>query len=45
MIEALTKELADVIYKFEGALPLSSVLGVLEVIKYYLITNTEEDEE
>jgi len=44
MIEALYQELVGVLGKFDEALPLASVVGVLEVIKYQLLNNTEEDE-
>ena len=45
MIEELTKDIYKSIEKFNDALPLASVVGILEVIQYELITNTEEDEE
>jgi len=44
MIEALYQEIIGVLEKFDEALPLASVVGVLEVIKYQLLNNTEEDE-
>ena len=44
MIEELTKEIYLAIEKFNEALPLASVVGVLEVIKYELIMNVEEEE-
>ena len=44
MIEGLYKELLGVLEKFDEALPLASVVGVLEVIKFQLLNNTEEDE-
>ena len=44
MIEALYQEIMGVLEKFDEALPLASVVGVLEVIKYQLLNNTEEDE-
>ncbi len=44
MIEALYQEIIGVLGKFDEALPLASVVGVLEVIKYQLLNNTEEDE-
>ena len=45
MIEELTKEIYKSIEKFNDALPLASVIGILEVIQYELITSTEGDEE
>ena len=45
MIEELTKDIYKSIEKFNDALPLASVIGILEVIQYELITSTEEDEE
>jgi len=39
MIEELTKEIYLAIEKFNEALPLASVVGVFEVIKYELILN------
>ena len=45
MIEELTKEIYNAIEKFNDALPLASVVGILEVIQYELITSTEENEE
>ena len=44
MIEALYQEIVGVLEKFDEALPLASVVGVLEVIKFQLLNNTEEDE-
>ena len=44
MIEALYQEIIGVLEKFDESLPLASVVGVLEVIKYQLLNNTEEDE-
>ena len=44
MIEALYQEIVGAVEKFDEALPLASVVGVLEVIKYQLLNNTEEDE-
>ena len=44
MIEALYQEIIGVLGKCDEALPLASVVGVLEVIKYQLLNNTEEDE-
>jgi hypothetical protein len=44
MIEALYQEIMGVLEKFDEALPLASVVGVLEVIKFQLLNNTEEDE-
>ena len=45
MIEELTKDIYNAIEKFNDALPLASVIWILEVIQYELITSTEEDEE
>jgi len=45
MIEELTKEIYLAIEKFNEALPLASVVGVLEVIKYELILNIGDDDE
>lgn len=44
MIEALYQEIVGVLEKFNDALPVSSVVGILEVIKYQILNNTEEDE-
>jgi len=44
MIEALYQEIVGVVEKFDEALPLASVVGVLEVIKYQLMANTEDKE-
>jgi len=44
MIEALYQEIVGVVEKFDEALPLASVVGVLEVIKYQLLMNTEDEE-
>jgi len=44
MIEALYQEIVGVLGKFDEALPLASVVGVLEVIKYQLLMNTEDEE-
>ena len=44
MIEALYQEIVGVVEKFDEALPLASVVGVLEVIKYQLLMNTEDKE-
>jgi hypothetical protein len=44
MIEALYQEIIGVLGKFDEALPLASVVGVLEVIKYQLLNNTEDEE-
>ena len=44
MIEGLYKELIGVLEKFDEALPLASVVGVLEVIKFQLLNNTEDEE-
>lgn len=44
MIEALYQEIVGVLGKFDEALPLASVVGVLEVIKYQLLNNTEDEE-
>lgn len=44
----LTNELLDVIYKYEDSILLPTVLGVLDVIKYELISDhvaaMDEDE-
>jgi hypothetical protein len=45
MIEALTNDIYKAIEKFNDALPLASVVGLLEVIKYELITNTGDDDD
>ena len=45
MIEELTKEIYNAIEKFNDALPLASVVGILEVIQYELITSTGDDDE
>jgi hypothetical protein len=45
MIEALYQEIIGVLGKFDEALPLASVVGVLEVIKYQLLNNTSEEDE
>jgi hypothetical protein len=44
MIEALYQEIMGVLEKFDEALPLASVVGVLEVIKFQLLNNTEDEE-
>ena len=44
MIEALYQEIVGVVEKFDEALPLASVVGVLEVIQYQLLMNTEDEE-
>ena len=44
MIEALYQEIIGVLGKIDEALPLASVVGVLEVIKDQLLNHTEEDE-
>jgi len=44
MIEALYQEIVGAVEKFDEALPLASVVGVLEVIKYQLMANTEDEE-
>ena len=44
MIEALYQEIVGVVEKFDEALPIASVVGVLEVIKYQLLMNTEDEE-
>jgi hypothetical protein len=44
MIEALYQEIVGAVEKFDEALPLASVVGVLEVIKYQLLMNTEDEE-
>jgi hypothetical protein len=44
MIEALYQEIIGVLGKFDEALPLASVVGVLEVIKYQLLNNTSEED-
>jgi hypothetical protein len=44
MIEALYQEVVGVLEKFDESLPVASVVGVLEIIKYQLMTNTEEEE-
>jgi hypothetical protein len=43
-IEALYQEMVGAVEKFDEALPLASVVGVLEVIKYQLLMNTEDEE-
>ena len=45
MIEELTKDIYKSIEKFNDALPLASVVGILEVIQYELITSTGDDDE
>ncbi len=44
MIEALYQEIVGAVEKFDEALPIASVVGVLEVIKYQLLMNTEDEE-
>ena len=45
MIEELTKDIYKSIEKFNDALPLASVVGILEVIQYELVTSTGDDDE
>ena len=45
MIEELTKDIYKSIEKFNDALPLASVVGILEVIQYELITSTTGDDD
>ena len=47
LAQGLTDEILDVIYKYHEAMPVVSVLGVLEVIKTQLIlehTEMEDDD-
>lgn len=44
MIEELTKEIYKSIEKFNDALPLASVIGILEVIQYEIMTMTGDDD-
>ncbi len=44
MIDALSPEIVGAVEKFDEALPLASVVGVLEVIKYQLLMHTEDEE-
>jgi hypothetical protein len=45
LIEALTQEIWDSIEKYGDSLPVASVAGILEVIKFGLIANAAEEEE
>lgn len=44
VIEALAKELYDVIEKYADALPMASVIGALETIKHDILTTSMEED-
>ena len=48
LAQGLTDEILEVIYKYNEAMPVVSVIGVLEVVKTQLImehTDMEEDDD
>ena len=42
--DLLVRELYDVLQKYEGAVSLSSAVGVLEILKYLLIKENGRDD-
>lgn len=45
MLEALTHEILEVIEKYGDSIPVASAIGVLEVIKFQLLTTASELED
>lgn len=43
LIEGLTQELAETIEKYEGAIHVSTVLGVLDTIKHILLLESVKE--
>jgi hypothetical protein len=45
LIEGMTQEILDVIYKYSDSMPFATALGVLDIIKYHLLQDHMTDDE